>query len=95
MARMTVRSTYALDEQTSQRIKQLAKHWHVSQAEVIRRSVKVAEEQSVQTLTPADVVKRYAEGPQLRSKTQTREMIRSLRKWRHEDDTRRAGSDTP
>jgi hypothetical protein len=44
MARMTIRATYALDAQTSQRIKQLARACGVSQAEVIRRSVQTAAE---------------------------------------------------
>lgn len=91
MAHMTVRATYALDEQTSQHIKQLAKKWNVSQAEVIRRSVRKAVEQTAHTLTPADVVMRYKEGPLPRNKTQTRQAIRSLRALRHADDKRRTG----
>lgn len=42
MAQMSIRSTYALDEQTAQRIRHLARVWGVSQAEVIRRSVERA-----------------------------------------------------
>lgn len=43
MATMTRRTSFALDERTSQRIKRLASHWNVSQAEVVRRSVERAE----------------------------------------------------
>lgn len=91
MARMTVRATYALDDETDQRIRRLAKEWAVSQAEVIRRSVRAALEQSEKTLTPRNVMERYAEGPLPRSKTRTREVVRSLRAWRHGDDKQRGG----
>ncbi len=43
MATMTHRTTFALDEGTAQRIKTLAKLWKVSQAEVVRRAVSLAE----------------------------------------------------
>jgi hypothetical protein len=89
MARMSIRATYALDEQTDQRIKHLAKTWHVSQAEVIRRSVKTAAEQSSETLTPAEVVARYAKGALPRNKQETRRAIQSLRAMRHADDKQR------
>lgn len=39
MAKMTYRTTFALDESTALRIRELASVWNVSQAEVIRRSV--------------------------------------------------------
>ncbi|MHB1274091.1 MAG: ribbon-helix-helix domain-containing protein [Rhodanobacter sp.] len=89
MARMSIRATYALDEQTDQRIKHLARTWQVSQAEVIRRSVQTAAEQSRGTLTPADVVARYAKGALPRNKQETRRVIQSLRAMRHADDKRR------
>jgi hypothetical protein len=43
MATMTERCTFALDEATTARIRRLAALWHVSQAEVIRRAVSLAE----------------------------------------------------
>ncbi|HZX70846.1 MAG TPA: hypothetical protein VFE77_08500 [Rhodanobacter sp.] len=89
MARMSIRATYALDEQTDQRIKHLARTWQVSQAEVIRRSVQAAAEQSRETLTPAQVVARYAEGALPRNKQETRRIIQSLHAMRHADDKRR------
>lgn len=88
MAQMSVRSSYALDPQTSLRIKRLAKAWGVSQAEVIRRSVQQAD-QATQVMTPADVVARYVQGPLPRNKTQTRRLIQSLRALRRQDDDRR------
>lgn len=91
MGRMTVRATYALDSETDDRIRRLAKRWDVSQAEVIRRSVRAAAEQNSQVLSPRDVVQHYVKGPLPRSKARTREVVRALRSWRHEDDKRRAG----
>lgn len=91
MGRMTVRATYALDSETDHRIKRLAKQWDVSQAEVIRRSVRAAAEGNEQVLSPSEVVQRYTQGALPRSKSRTREVVRSLRAWRHEDDKRRAG----
>ena len=43
MAIMIHRSTFALDETTTKRIRSLAALWQVSQAEVIRRAVAHAE----------------------------------------------------
>ena len=43
MATMTHRTTFALDETTSRRLKRLARLWRVSQAEVVRRAVSQAE----------------------------------------------------
>ena len=39
MPLMTHRTTFALDEDTAQRLKRLAARWNVSQAEVVRRVV--------------------------------------------------------
>ena len=43
MGIMTHRTTFALDEKTAQRLKRLSAKWHVSQAEVVRRSLEQAE----------------------------------------------------
>lgn len=43
MALMTHRTTIALDDKTAQRLKRLSTKWHVSQAEVVRRSLEQAE----------------------------------------------------
>jgi hypothetical protein len=60
---MTHRTTFALDEVTAQRLKRLAAHWRVSQAEVVRRSLKKAEQSESQPLTAED---RIAAARQLR-----------------------------
>lgn len=89
MAAMTNRSTYALDAQTTQGIKRLAKSWGVSQAEVIRRSVRMAGERKG-ALSPAEVIAHYASKPPVRNEAQTQRLIRSARTLRHADDRRRA-----
>ena len=38
------RTSFALDEETIRRIQQLAAQWHVSQAEVVRRAVRMTVE---------------------------------------------------
>jgi hypothetical protein len=43
MATMTHRTTFALDEATMARIKNLSALWKVSQAEVVRRAVSLAQ----------------------------------------------------
>ncbi len=43
MAKMTYRTTFSLDERTVTRVRELAAEWNVSQAEVIRRVVALAE----------------------------------------------------
>ena len=43
MATMTHRTTFSLDEETTHSIKALAKLWRVSQAEVVRRAVSLAQ----------------------------------------------------
>ena len=43
MATMTHRTTFALDSDTARRLRMLAARWQVSQAEVVRRAVALAE----------------------------------------------------
>lgn len=45
MAKMTHRTTFALDQATALRLKRLAARWQISQAEVVRRSLEKAEQQ--------------------------------------------------
>lgn len=90
MASMSVRSAYALDTQTAQNIKRLARSWGVSQAEVIRRSVRLAAGREAEPkLSPADVVAHYVDQPSPRDRAETQRLIKSMRTLRHEDDTRR------
>ena len=40
------RTSFALDEATAERLRRLARRWNVSQAEVVRRAVKLAADRS-------------------------------------------------
>jgi predicted transcriptional regulator len=46
MAITTVRSTYSLDVDTMKRIESLARRWDVSKSEVLRRAIRMADDQS-------------------------------------------------
>ncbi|MGH8426751.1 MAG: hypothetical protein ACRES7_02065 [Gammaproteobacteria bacterium] len=90
---MTVRSTYALDPETARLIKHLAGDWEVSQAEVIRRSVrKAAMQTEVSALSPADVVAHYRSRPLPRTREETRREVKRQRSLRHADDAHRKAS---
>ncbi|TVS13609.1 MAG: ribbon-helix-helix protein, CopG family [Wenzhouxiangella sp.] len=91
MARMTVRTSYALDKETAANIKRMARSWGVSQAEVIRRSIRrIAEQEGPAAMTPAEVVAHYASGPPVRTEESLRAITRTLRKERHAEDQRRS-----
>ncbi len=92
MASMSIRSTYALDEQSVRNIKRLSRAWGVSQAEVIRRAVRLAaDHETAAVLTPEEVVAHYASHRLPRDRKATRRLIESMRSLRHEDDIRRSG----
>jgi len=96
MATMSVRSTYALDPRTAHDIKNLARSWGVSQAEVIRRTVRMAaEREAAQKLSPADVVAHYVSQPLPRDRVATRQLIESTRRQRHDDDCRHGNNADP
>ena len=87
MALMTHRTTFALDETSAQRLKRLASKWHVSQAEVVRRSLEQAESAEISAQKdPETLLKRlHATGGGLAAEeaavymTQVRE---DRKKWR-------------
>jgi hypothetical protein len=93
MASMTIRSTYSFDTETAQAIRALAKRWNVSQAEAIRRSVRIATEQQANEPTPAEVVAHYRERGAPRSWEKTLQITEQLRQERAADDRRRTGRD--
>lgn len=92
MATMTQRATYALDPNTTQAIKTLARRWATSQAEVIRRSIKraAAEAAASPTMTPAEVIAHYRKYPPARSWAQTQSVIETLRRERRANDRARS-----
>ena len=63
MATMTHRTTFALDEETAQRLRRLSKGWKVSQAEVVRRALREAENlPEPNALSPAERFYAFHEG---------------------------------
>jgi len=87
MATMSIRSTYALDTETAGLIRQLAASWGVSQAEVIRRSVRIAVvAKEPPAPTPAQVVEHYRSHPLPRDADETARLVVELRAQRQEDD---------
>jgi hypothetical protein len=90
MASMTVRSTYSLDTETANSIRELAKRWSVSQAEVIRRSVRIAvAEQQTNAPSPAEVVAHYQARGAPRNWDETRRIAAQFRAEREAEDLRR------
>ncbi len=54
---MTYRTTFALDKETSRRLKTLSSVWHISKAEVVRRAVEqAAKSPSLQSKNPAQIL---------------------------------------
>jgi predicted transcriptional regulator len=45
MASATIRSTYALDAETVERLERLARQWSVSKSEALRRAIRSADRQ--------------------------------------------------
>lgn len=89
---MTVRSSYDLDEETADNIRRMARSWGVSQAEVIRRSIRrLAEQEGAAAMTPAEVVAHYAAGQPVRIEADLRSLALDLRKQRRAEEQRRGG----
>ncbi len=87
MATMSIRSTYALDADTAQIIRRLSRNWGVSQAEVIRRSVRLATTHTDAVVSsPAEVVAHYREHEPPRDWAETRRLVDEMRAQRHADD---------
>lgn len=87
---MTIRSTYSLDPETAQLIKRLAHQWDASQAEVIRRSVRLAARQAAaDEMSPADVVAHYRAAAPSRTWEETRRLAAELRSQRHTEERAR------
>lgn len=63
MKTMTHRTTFALDGTTTSRLKRLASIWQVSQAEVVRRSVHLADQREQ---SAPDIEERIEAGRRLR-----------------------------
>jgi len=89
MATIVHRTMFALDEATSIRLKRLAAHWHISQAEVVRRSLVEAEKRAeTQQPAPAAMLRElFASGRGLdseKAKAYTAEVYKDRKHWRGE-----------
>jgi len=85
MATMTHRTTFSLDEGTTTRIKSLAKLWKVSQAEVVRRAVSLAEKPEYRPDPVALLQQLHSSGEGLSAKTAKAylaEVREDRKKWR-------------
>lgn len=92
MGTMSARSTYAFDTETVQLIKQLATTWGVSQAEVIRRSIRLAVATNAPSApTPAEVVEYYRTHMLHRDRAETERRIAEQHAQRQDEDLRRTG----
>ena len=69
MATMTHRTTFALDEGAISRLKKLSTLWQASQAEVVRRSLEIAESSHAQG---PDIQRRLDAASQLRARMKSR-----------------------
>ncbi len=82
---MTHRTTFALDEGTTRSIKALAKLWNVSQAEVVRRAVSLADKSATQPDPVALLQQLHASGDGLvaeTAKTSLAKVREDRKKWR-------------
>lgn len=87
MATMTYRTTFAFDQGTIHRLKKLASHWRVSQAETIRRALSQAEENITATQPdPVNMLKTlHTSGRGLPKKignAYLKEIYEDRKKWR-------------
>lgn len=92
MATMTERATYALDRSTTQAIRELAASWQVSQAEVLRRAVRLALDQHQSNLRPpgpAEVVAHYRAQGELRPRAEAERLAAEQTEQRHQEALRR------
>lgn len=71
MATMTHRTTFALDDGAILRLKKLSTLWQASQAEVVRRSLEIAESSHAQG---PDIERRLDAAVQLRARLKSRKI---------------------
>lgn len=90
METLSAPPTYTLDPETATLIERLSTSWHVSQAEVIRRSIRIAlANEPAPALTPRAVLEHYRAHPVPRDWEETERIVDALRNQRHEDDQQR------
>lgn len=83
------RTSFALDDDTADRLRRLARRWKVSQAEVVRRAVKIAEDQAdAEGLSVAERLEAYRSARRLDPRAADRYLdlvARDRAEWRRHD----------
>ena len=81
---MTHRTTFALDEETAGRLRRLSADWQVSQAEVVRRALALAETSSASGADAAELLRKvHASGAGL-VREEAEEYLAEVREDRHQ-----------
>ncbi len=88
MKHMTCRTTFALDRGTVGRLKRLSTIWHVSQAEVVRRAIALAEEKANAETDAASALRSLHKSDKLLVREEAEEYLAQVREdrrsWRGE-----------
>jgi len=88
MATMTYRTTFALDNKTIDRLKHLAGAWHVSQAEVVRRAIALANEKATTETDTTALLRSIHKSGNLIAREQAEEYLAEIHEnrnsWRGE-----------
>ena len=86
MANMTYRTTFALDNRTIDRLKHLAGTWHISQAEVVRRAIALADEKATTETDTTALLRSIHKSGKLLAREQAEEYLADIhenrRSWR-------------
>lgn len=86
MREMAYRTTFALDRGTVGRLKRLSGVWHVSQAEVVRRAIALADEKAKRETDAVDALRALHASGQLLLREQAEAYLtqvdESRRSWR-------------
>jgi hypothetical protein len=87
MATMTHRTTFALDQETMEKLRKLSSHWKVSLAEAVRRAVAQAESQEkAQRPNPVEMLQQLHDSGQSldpkKAKTYLAQVYEDRRHWR-------------
>jgi predicted transcriptional regulator len=89
VAATTIRSTYALDEDTVRRLEDLARQWNVSKSEALRRAIRAAGESasSEDRLAALDAV----QASMRLSRRRAESWVRNVRQERRRSSVRGGG----
>lgn len=88
MATMTYRTTFSLDNRTISRLKHLAGTWHISQAEVVRRAIALADEKAATETDSTALLRNLHKSGKLLAREQAEDYLAELqdnrRSWRED-----------